>query len=98
MDYTLFRFDACVDWLELEFWTRSRHPAWRLWEESAGAFSYVTGLDPETGEDIREHGTQGRNTPTTRFSARIQNPQRFDSIAAALGTLTDCMQVSLRRV
>lgn len=79
-----FRATAVVDWLILEFHTLSATPAWRLWKEHEDIFSYVTGLDPETGEDIAKVGAQGANTPTTRFAVRIQNPTRFADLESAV--------------
>lgn len=79
-----FKSKCVVDWLELEVRTSIATAGWRIRREGAGTFSYVTGLDPETGEDISKTGAQGKNTPTTRFGLRIQNPDRFTSINDAL--------------
>jgi len=80
----LFRSKGVVDWLDLELRYLTATPAWRIFERGAGAFSCVTGLDPDTGKDISETGAQRENTPTTRFRVRIQNPERFASIIDAI--------------
>lgn len=85
----LFKFDAAVDWLELEVLTVSPKVAWRIQRAGKGAFSYVTGLDPVTGQDIEFFGAQGKNTPTTRFAIRMQAPERCSAIISALATVSD---------
>ena len=89
MDFTLFRLRVVADWLELEVGTLNPHPAHRIQKASMGAFSYVTGLDPETRQDIRDTGKQGKNTPTTAFACRIQSPERFSVVVSALNTISD---------
>lgn len=84
-----FRFCSVVDWLELEIFTTNLHPAWRVQKASGDKLSFVMGLDCTTGQNIEITGTQGKNTPTTRFALRIQNPERFSSITAALDTIKD---------
>lgn len=89
MVYSQFCFDCVVDWVALEVWTLERHPAWRVWKKSAGAFSYVEGLDETTGEKIATTGAQRKNTPTRRFVVRIQNPARFSEVTSALDAIHD---------
>jgi len=89
MDYSKYRFTAVVDWIDLEVHTINRHPAWRIHEASAGAFSYVTGLDPATGVNIMQSGAQRENTPTSRFLVRVQNPPRFAAMTEALSSIED---------
>lgn len=69
-----------VDWLDLEFRCLRPTPAWRIQQAGGGIISHVTGLHSETGEAIAKTGKQGGNTPTTRFRARIQNPERFAAV------------------
>lgn len=83
------RFDAVVDWLELEIRTLRPRVAHRIYVHSSGALSYVTGLDPDTGLDIKIGNRQGKNTPTTRFAIRIQAPERFAAIADVLAKIDD---------
>lgn len=81
MDYTKFLFSAVVDWIEITFTTSTPIQAWRIQEHSAGGFSYVHGFDLVTGERLAKNRA---NTPTTLFVARIQAPERFDSIMTIL--------------
>lgn len=94
MNHIQFKFKATVDWVELEVHTINPHPAWRVWKAAAGAFSRVTGLDPHSDNDIKHTGAQGENTPTTRFATRIQAPERFTAITAALNTIRDLCPVT----
>lgn len=85
--FGLFRYKAVVDWLVLEIRTIRPIPAWRIKKSGNGAFSYVTGLHPITGEEIALTESQRENTPTTRFALRIQNPERYELIRVALDTV-----------
>ena len=89
MHYRNFNFRCALDWLDLEVRTLKPHPAWRIRKASTGAFSYVSGIDVATGQGIKATGQQGKNTPTTRFAVRIQNPERFATIIAAVDTIKD---------
>lgn len=75
-----YRATTVVDYLDLEFQTLQPTPAYRLQTKHGGQFSYVTGLDPRTGKKITKTGAQGKNTPTTAFRARIQDPARCAEI------------------
>lgn len=81
MDYKKLIFKAAVDWIDLEIRTRIPIQAWRLQKHSAEGFSYVHGCDQATGERLAKNRS---NAPTTLFVARIQSPERFDSVAMIL--------------
>jgi hypothetical protein len=81
MDYKKFTFKAVVDWIDVEIRTLKPIQAWRMQKHSAGDFSFVHGYDLATGELLAQNR---ENTPTTLFVARIQSPERFDSVAMIL--------------
>lgn len=83
-----FRATCVVDWLDLEIRTEYPTPAWRLRKRHGGIFSYATGLDPLTRRKIAETGAQGKNTPTTAFRVRLQDPERFADVKAVLAKVT----------
>lgn len=86
MDYSRFRIAAAVDWIELEVRTVKATQAKHLHAAGAGAFSHAHGINPQTGEKYPENR---KNTTTTRFAVRIQAPERFSTIRAALDTIRD---------
>lgn len=84
MDYSRFRIAAAVDWIELEVRTLKPTQAKHLHAAGAGLFSHAHGINPQTGEKFPENR---KNTTTTRFAIRIQAPERFAAITAALDTI-----------
>lgn len=54
-------------------------------------FSHVHGINPQTGEKYPENC---KGTTTTRFAIRIQAPERFAAIMAALGTIRERLDQS----
>ncbi|UCV28414.1 hypothetical protein [Ferribacterium limneticum] len=89
MDYSRFRFLAVVDWVELEVHTLKATQGKHL--KAAGTFSHAHGINPQTGEKYDE---RVKNTTTTRFAIRIQAPERFAAITAALATIRDRLDPS----
>lgn len=84
MDYSRFRFFVVVDWVELEIQTLKPTQAKHLHAMGGGTFSHAHGINPQTGEKYPENR---KNTTTTRFAVRIQAPERFAVISAALATI-----------
>lgn len=84
MNYRQFRFVAVVDWVELEVRTMKPTQAKHLYRAGAGLFSHVHGINPQTREKYDE-GV--KNTTTTCFAVRIQAPERFAAIMAALDAI-----------
>lgn len=84
MDYSRFRIVASVDWVELEVRTLKATQGRHLHTAGAGLISHAHGINPLTGEKYDE---RVKNTVTTRFSVRIQAPERFAAIMAALDTI-----------
>lgn len=82
---SLFRFLAVVDWLDLEVRTLKPTQGRHLHNKGAGAFSYC--------KPIKECHWLRSNT-STRFIVRIQNPERFATIAMALETIRDCLDLA----
>ncbi len=54
-------------------------------------FSHVHGINPQTGEKYPENR---KGTTTTRFAVRIQAPERFTAITAALDTIRERLDPS----
>lgn len=86
MDYSRFRFVVVVDWVELEIQTLKPTQAKHLHAMGGGSFSHAHGINPQTGDKFPENR---KNTTTTHFAVRIQAPERFAKIAAALATISD---------
>lgn len=91
MDYSRFRIVAVVDWVELEIRTLKATQGKHLQAAGAGLFSHAHGINPQMGEKYPENR---KNTTTTRFAVRIQAPERFAAIMAALGTIRDRLDPS----
>ena len=81
MDYSRYRFVSVVDWVELEVRTLKATQGKHLHAAGAGLFSHAHGINPQTGEKYDECF---KNTATTHFTIRIQAPERFATILAAL--------------
>lgn len=79
MEYTHYKFRAEVDWIELEIRVARKTQAWRLKE--ASGFSNVDPINPATGE-VYPNGA--KNTSTTSFRPRLQNPQNWLEIQKKL--------------
>lgn len=84
MDYSRFRIVTVVDWVELEVRTMKATQAKHLHTAGVGLFSHAHGINPQTGEKYPENR---KNTTTTRFAIRIQAPERFASVTAALDAI-----------
>ena len=84
IDYSRFRIVAVVDWVELEVRTLKATQGAHLKKAGARLFSHAHGINPQTGEKYDE---RVKNTVTTRFAIRIQAPERFAAITAALDTV-----------
>lgn len=91
MDYSRFRIVAVVDWVELEVRTMKPTQAMHLHAAGAGLLSHAHGINPQTGEKYDE---QVKNTTTTRFAVRIQAPERFATIMAALNAIQERLDPS----
>lgn len=91
MDYSRFRIVAVVDWVELEVRTLKATQGKHLQAAGAGLLSHAHGINPQTGEKYPENR---KNTTTTRFAVRIQAPERFAAIMAALDTFRDRLDPS----
>lgn len=91
MDYSRFRFVFVVDWIELEVRLLKATQGQHLKNAGAGMFSHVHGINPQTGEKYPENR---KGTTTTRFAVRIQAPERFTAITAALDTIRERLDPS----
>ncbi len=91
IDYSRFRIVAVVDWVELEVRTMKATQARHLHTAGVGLFSHAHGINPQTGEKYDE---QVKNTVSTRFAVRIQAPERFASVTAALDAIRDRLDPS----
>jgi len=91
MDYSRFRIVAAVDWVELEVRTMKATQAYPLHTAGVGLFSHAHGINPQTGEKYPENR---KNTTTTRFAIRIQAPERFASVTAALDAIQERLDPS----
>lgn len=91
MDYSWFRIVAIVDWVELEVRTMKPTQSIPLHGAGVGLFSHVHSIDPQIGEKYRE---SRKNTASTRFAVRIQAPERFASVTAALDAIRDRLDPS----
>lgn len=69
MNNITLHYRAVVDWVELEVQTATPTQSWRL---AGGNVAYVTACHPETGIPFPDWE---KNTPTTRFRCRIQDPR-----------------------
>jgi len=90
-DYGEVRFKAVVDWAELEISTAKSTNFWTVQKalrEAQGLSDvvnpYVIGYDISTG---MEFAPAKRNTPTTLFRFRIQDPANFQGIEAVLAKI-----------
>lgn len=91
MDYSRFRIAAAVDWIELEVRTLKPTQAKHLHAAGAGLFSHAHGINPQAGERYPENR---KNTTSTRFAVRIQAPERFAAILAALDAIRERLDPS----
>lgn len=91
MDYSRFRIEAVVDWVELDVRTLTPTQGKHLKVAGAGLFSHAHGLNPQTGEKYPE---SHKNTTTTRFAIRVQAPERFAAITSALAAQRDRLDPS----
>lgn len=85
MDFRAFEYRAVVDWAEFVFRTRTKIQAWRIQAALKGLVSFVNGYDENSGKQFASQ--YEKNTPTTLFTIRIQDPPNFDSLRAFLAQL-----------
>jgi len=84
MNYDKFRFEAVVDWIDLEIETITSTQAWRI--QKATDISFVAACNLHTR---KAHPKGSANTPSTLFRLRIQEPKKWADVAKLINDVAD---------